>query len=205
MSEVIRLRSMGSAACGRKWNETRRRRSLPLTSEAASYLSGFQFTKIAYLAQFDPHALELGVVGCLVNIAIFYSVAKPIEGIGIAMPALLSPLVATALALLLAPEAAPPLAFVISVVGPLIGADLLHLREVEAAQTGMASIGGPAPSTALSSQELSQPISHEGPQRTRRTQRRMDYPLTQISGRRRATLRASPARSAATTTAPTSL
>jgi len=100
------------------------------------------FNEIAYLAQFDPHALELGVVGCLVNIAIFYSVAKPIEGIGIAMPALLSPLVATALALLLAPEAAPPLAFVIGVVGPLIETYLLHLRGVEAAQTGMASIVG---------------------------------------------------------------
>jgi len=82
------------------------------------------------------------VVGYLVNIAICYSVAKPIEGIGIAMPALLSPLVATALALLLAPEAAPPLAFVIGVVGPLIETYLLHLRGVEAAQTGMASIVG---------------------------------------------------------------
>jgi uncharacterized membrane protein len=58
------------------------------------------------------------------------------------MPALMSPLVAAALALLLAPGAAPLLAFVIGVMGPLIGADLLHLREVEAAQTGIASIGG---------------------------------------------------------------
>jgi uncharacterized membrane protein len=96
------------------------------------------FNEIAYLAQFDPHAPELGVVGYLVNIAICYSVAKPVEGIGIAMPALLSRLVATALA----PEAAPPLAFVIGVVGPLIETCLLHLRVVEAAQTGMASIGG---------------------------------------------------------------
>jgi uncharacterized membrane protein len=54
------------------------------------------------------------------------------------MPALMSPLLAAALTLLLAPGAAPPLAFVIGVMGPLIG----HLREVEAAQTGIASIGG---------------------------------------------------------------
>jgi uncharacterized membrane protein len=103
---------------------------------------GISVYEIVYLAQFDPHALALGIVGCLMNVAVCYSVAKRVEGIGIAMPALMPPLVAAALALLLAPRAAPPLAFVIGVMGPLIGADLLHLRELEAAQTGIASIGG---------------------------------------------------------------
>lgn len=103
---------------------------------------GLCIYEIAYLATFDPRALALGAIGCLINVVICYSVAQPVEGIGIAMPALLSPLAAALLALMLAPEAAPPVAFVIGVMGPLVGADLLHLKEVEAAKTGIASIGG---------------------------------------------------------------
>ncbi len=53
-----------------------------------------------------------------------------------------SPIIAAILALLLAPDAAPPVAFLIGVMGPLIGADLLHLKDIEAAETGVASIGG---------------------------------------------------------------
>ena len=44
-------------------------------------------------------------------------------GIGIVMPGVVSPLVAATLALLLAPDMAPPVAFVIGVIGPLVGAD----------------------------------------------------------------------------------
>jgi len=98
--------------------------------------------QIAYLATFHSRALLLGTLGCLVNIAICYFVARPIKGVGIAMPGLVSPAVAAILAFLLAPEAAPPVAFVIGVLGPLIGADLLHLKDIEAAETGIASIGG---------------------------------------------------------------
>jgi uncharacterized membrane protein len=42
----------------------------------------------------------------------------------------------------LVPEQAPQVAFVAGVLGPLIGADLLHLRDIEALETGVASIGG---------------------------------------------------------------
>ncbi len=103
---------------------------------------GLALYQIAYLAAYDPRALALGMGGCLVNIGICYSVARPVKGIGIAMPGLLSPLVAAALALILAPGAAPPVAFVIGVMGPLVGADLLHLKDIEASDTGIASIGG---------------------------------------------------------------
>ncbi len=98
--------------------------------------------EIAYLAASAPVALLLGMVGCAFNIAICYFVARPIKGIGIAMPGFLSPLVAAAFALLLTPEAAPPVAFVIGVMGPLIGADLLHLKDIETIDSGIASIGG---------------------------------------------------------------
>lgn len=58
------------------------------------------------------------------------------------MPALVPALVAAASALLLVPELAPPVAFTAGVLGPLLGADLLHLDDVKELATGMASIGG---------------------------------------------------------------
>ncbi|MDR4462388.1 MAG: DUF1614 domain-containing protein [Nitrospirales bacterium] len=54
------------------------------------------------------------------------------------MPALVPPLTA----LLLAPDEAPSVAFVAGVFGPLLGADILHIREIPRIATGMASIGG---------------------------------------------------------------
>jgi uncharacterized membrane protein len=44
--------------------------------------------------------------------------------------------------LILAPAWAPPIAFSAGVLGPLIGADLLHLGDIAEIGTGMASIGG---------------------------------------------------------------
>ena len=44
--------------------------------------------------------------------------------------------------MLFAPAHAPPVAFVAGVAGPLIGADLLRLREIERMGTAVASIGG---------------------------------------------------------------
>jgi uncharacterized membrane protein len=77
-----------------------------------------------------------------INTMVCYWLAKPIEGIGIAMPGLFPAIVASVTALLLVPDQAPPVAFVAGVLGPLIGADLLHLRDIEKIATGIASIGG---------------------------------------------------------------
>jgi uncharacterized membrane protein len=82
------------------------------------------------------------LLAIFINILVCYWVAKPIEGIGIAMPGLLPALVATVSALQFVPDQAPPVAFIAGVLGPLIGADLLHLRDVSKLATGIASIGG---------------------------------------------------------------
>lgn len=42
----------------------------------------------------------------------------------------------------LIPEQALQVAFVAGVLGPLIGTDLLHLRDIKTLETGVASIGG---------------------------------------------------------------
>jgi len=82
------------------------------------------------------------LLAIFINTVMCYRMAQPIEGIGIAMPGLLPPLIATMSALLLVPDQAPPVAFAAGVLGPLIGADLLHLRDVSKISTGIASIGG---------------------------------------------------------------
>jgi uncharacterized membrane protein len=82
------------------------------------------------------------LLAIFINTMVCYWMAKPIAGIGIAMPGLLPPLLAALSALFLVPDQAPPVAFVAGVLGPLIGADLLHLRDIEKIATGIASIGG---------------------------------------------------------------
>ena len=58
------------------------------------------------------------------------------------MPALIPPLIAAGLSLLFIPDFAPPVAFVAGVLGPLIGADLLHLKQILKIARAVASIGG---------------------------------------------------------------
>jgi uncharacterized membrane protein len=71
-----------------------------------------------------------------------YLFSRPVRNIGIAMPFLLAPLVTTATALILAPENPAPLAFASGVLGVLLGADILHLREIRRMGVRIASIGG---------------------------------------------------------------
>jgi uncharacterized membrane protein len=78
----------------------------------------------------------------VLNVAVCYRVARPVPGVGVLMPGLIPAALAAASALLLAPEIAPPVAFVAGTLGPLVGADLLHLRRVEEMETGIVSIGG---------------------------------------------------------------
>ena len=78
----------------------------------------------------------------LANVAVCFRIARPVPGLGITMPALVPPLIAASLSLLLIPDFAPPVAFVAGVLGPLIGADLLRLKEVVRSAPAIASIGG---------------------------------------------------------------
>jgi uncharacterized membrane protein len=69
-------------------------------------------------------------------------VARPVAGLGIAVPALVPPLTAAGTALLLAGGAAAPAAFVAGTLGTLVGADLLNLRRLSTLGAQIASIGG---------------------------------------------------------------
>ena len=86
--------------------------------------------------------LTAAVLAAAVNTAVCYVTARPVPGVGIAMPGLLSAVVAAGLGLVLAPAEAAPVAWVAGVAGPLIGADLLHLRDFAHKAAGTVSIGG---------------------------------------------------------------
>ncbi|HUK41327.1 MAG TPA: DUF1614 domain-containing protein [Candidatus Acidoferrales bacterium] len=94
------------------------------------------------VARRGPDSVVVLLAITLANIAVCYRIARPIPRVGLAIPALIPPLVSAGLSLLLIPDFAPPVAFVAGVLGPLIGADLLHLREMVKISPAMASIGG---------------------------------------------------------------
>ena len=86
--------------------------------------------------------LLLAFVAVGVNTLLCYLTARPVPRVGIAMVPFVPALVAALSAVLLLPDFAPPLAFAAGVLGPVIGGDLLHLRDISKLGTGMASIGG---------------------------------------------------------------
>jgi uncharacterized membrane protein len=94
------------------------------------------------LALLDPGLWMATLVVAAVNVAVCYGFARPVPGVGITIPGLIPALVAAILSLLFAHADASPVAFVAGVAGPLIGADLLHLKDVTRMATGTASIGG---------------------------------------------------------------
>jgi uncharacterized membrane protein len=83
-----------------------------------------------------------GLLGTAIVSAIVYRLARPLPGVGIAIPLFIPPLVAAATGLVLAPEHAPALAYISGTLGCLIGADLLNLSKLAGLGAPVASIGG---------------------------------------------------------------
>jgi uncharacterized membrane protein len=102
-------------------------------------LAGYQGARLATQA---PSVLPAALAALAINVALCYYVAKPVANRGIAMPPLVPAGAAAVCGLVLAPEWAPPVAFMAGVLGPLVGADFLHLDDIAEIGTGMASIGG---------------------------------------------------------------
>ncbi len=99
-------------------------------------LAIYQFTRVS--------PLLIVVVATVVTIVSYYS-AQVVPGIGIQMNALIAPLTAamTSVLLTVGSDVPPaPIAFAGGVLGTLIGADLLHLPEIERMTPGILSIGG---------------------------------------------------------------
>ncbi len=94
------------------------------------------------LGRLGGYAIFAALLAVLVNVVVCYRFARPLSGIGIALPPFLPALTAVLCAWLLLPGFAAPVAFIAGVMGPLIGADLLHLKDISRISTGIGSIGG---------------------------------------------------------------
>lgn len=73
---------------------------------------------------------------------ITYRLARPVQGMGIAVPMLIPPIVAALAAMVLNYDWAPPTAYFAGTMGTLIGADILHLDKLKQLKAPVASIGG---------------------------------------------------------------
>ena len=71
-----------------------------------------------------------------------YRMARPVKGLGIALPGFLPPIMAALIALILDYRSAPAIAYVAGTLGTLIGADMLHLKKISGLGAPVASIGG---------------------------------------------------------------
>jgi uncharacterized membrane protein len=81
--------------------------------------------------------LAAGLVALLVHL-----MARPVRGVGIAVPIFIPPLITAIVAVSLSRAHAAPLAYIGGSLGTLIGADLLNLGRIRGLGAPVASIGG---------------------------------------------------------------
>lgn len=86
---------------------------------------------------YGKSVLAVGIVSILVHL-----MARPVPGVGIAVPILIPPLVTALVALSLSSWNPAPLAYIAGSLGTLIGADLMNLDKVRNLGAPVASIGG---------------------------------------------------------------
>ena len=96
-----------------------------------------------YLLMQWPSIIVPSLIGIAIVTAIVHRFAMPVPGLGIATPMLIPPIVAAACGYFLGSENhRDAVAFVSGVMGTLIGADLLNLRNLRDLGAPVASIGG---------------------------------------------------------------
>ena len=97
-----------------------------------------------YLLMQMPGIIVPALIGVAIVTAIVHRFAMPVPGLGIATPMLIPPIVAAACGYFLGASEhhRDAVAFISGVVGTLIGADLLNLRNLRDLGAPVASIGG---------------------------------------------------------------
>ncbi|MEW6270837.1 MAG: DUF1614 domain-containing protein [Thermodesulfobacteriota bacterium] len=99
-------------------------------------------TLLALYLLLEHRLLLQGAIAVGVVATVSFLLARPVPGVGIAVPVLLPPVAAAVTALALAPDAAPALAYAAGSLGTLVGADLGHLGRIRDLRSPMVSIGG---------------------------------------------------------------
>jgi uncharacterized membrane protein len=83
-----------------------------------------------------------GVIAVAVVTFVCHMLARPVPGLGVAMPAAVPGIVAGVTGLVLSRRLAAPIAYVSGSLGVLIGADLMNLDKLQTMGASVASIGG---------------------------------------------------------------
>lgn len=81
--------------------------------------------------------LAVAILSVLIN-----RLARPIPGLGIAVPTLIPPVLAALTAIILAPANSAAVAYIGGTMGSLIGADILNLPKIRGLRAPVVSIGG---------------------------------------------------------------
>jgi len=95
-----------------------------------------------YLLANHPLNILYVVVAVAAVTLLSFKTSRRLPGIGMGMPMFLAPLLAAAVSVALDPDNAAPMAFISGTLGVLIGADLLHLKDIRKMGTPFVSIGG---------------------------------------------------------------
>lgn len=90
----------------------------------------------------NSEMILMSVIVIVINVIVCYRLSEIKEGVGVMLPAFVPGIMAAFCASILTPENPPAVAFCAGVLGPLIGADLLRLKQIIAISSGSASIGG---------------------------------------------------------------
>lgn len=84
----------------------------------------------------------VGAIAVAVVAGTSHALARPVPGKGISLPIFVPPVVAAFTAMLLAPDAAPALAYAAGSLGSLLGADVANLYRIRELDAPVVSIGG---------------------------------------------------------------
>jgi uncharacterized membrane protein len=95
-----------------------------------------------YLLAHHPLNIFYVVIAVAAVTMLSFKTSRSVPGIGMGMPILLAPVLAALVSVALDPANAAPMAFISGTLGVLIGADLLHLKDIRKMGTPFASIGG---------------------------------------------------------------
>lgn len=99
------------------------------------------FFSLYLLAQNPINPLNL-ILAIIVVTSVSYLLSRPIKGVGIGMPMLVAPVTAALIAVVIGDEQRAAMAYISGILGVLIGADILHIRDVLKIGAPVASIGG---------------------------------------------------------------
>lgn len=121
-------------------------RQQPFTGKTMVYVNaGGCVVPVAFsffLLGHNPLNIEYVVLAVAAVSALSYAISHRVPGVGLGMPILLAPITAAFVSFMLDPGNAAPLAYISGTLGVLIGADLLHLKDIREMGSPFASIGG---------------------------------------------------------------